>query len=126
MISCSSQLMASPGLSTFALAPDSSLLLPSLDGMGKHLLAQHAQVAFRLSLSRHSLRLDYQASVETVEEYAKVMLAEFEVLSLASEAKKQRVRKVKEKEEEPSSPPPPEGIVGSREGQGSSCRSLSG
>ena len=77
---------------------DSSLLLASLDGLGKHLLSQHAQVAFRLSLSRHSLRLDYQATVETVEEYAKVMLAEFEVLALSSEPKKPKLRKVKDKD----------------------------
>ena len=84
--------------------PDSSLLLASLDGLGKHLLTQHAQVAFRLSLSRHSLRLDYQASVETVEEYAKVMLAEFEVLALANDptnSKRQRIRKVKDKDPDP-------------------------
>ena len=85
--------------------PDSSLLLAGLDGLSKVLLAQHTQVAFRLSLSRHSLRLDYQASVESVEEYAKVMLAEFEVLSLASEPKKPKLRRVKEKDTE-SSPDP--------------------
>ena len=88
--------------------PDSSLLLASLDGMAKHLLSQHAQVAFRLSLSRHSLRLDYQASVATVEEYAKVMLAEFEVLALSSEPRKPKARKIKEKEaEEPTNLKPP-------------------
>ena len=80
--------------------PDGSLLLAGFDNSAKHLLSQHAQVAFRLSLTRHSLRLDYQASIETVEEYAKVMLAEFEVLALSSErggsVKRQRQRKIKD------------------------------
>ena len=76
------------------------MLLAALDSFCKQLLSQHAQVAFKLSLSRHSLRLDYRA--ETVEEYARVMLAEFETLSLASEpsqAKRQRIRKLKEGDE---------------------------
>ena len=67
-------------------------------------------MAFRLSLSRHSLRLDCQASEQAVEEYAKVLLAEFEVLSLASEpsfAKKQRLRKMKDSEGAPVPKFPP-------------------
>ena len=81
------------------------MLLASLDGLGKQLLAQYAQVAFRLILSRHSVRLHYQASVETVEEYAKVMLAEFEVLAVSSELKKAKARKLKEKDLEDSTVP---------------------
>ena len=87
--------------------PDESILLAAL--------GQHAHVAFRLNLSRHQLKLDYKAELETVEEYARSLLAEFEVLALSSgdpnPAKRQRVRKLKEQEvppapKEDSGPPP--------------------
>ena len=42
-----------------------------------------SQVAFRLSLTRHTLRLDYQSEITAVEEYARTLLAEFEVLALS-------------------------------------------
>ena len=81
--------------------PDGSLLLAALDTTAKGLLAENAQVAFRVSLNRHQLRLDYQADIELVEAYARNLMAEFEVLSLASDSpvspKKPRVRKAKEK-----------------------------
>ena len=63
--------------------PDGSLLLSALDGLARSLLAQNAQVAFRLSLTRHTLRLDYQSELSSVEEYARTLLAEFEVLALS-------------------------------------------
>ena len=68
-----------------AQLPDGSLLLAALDTMAKGLLAENAQVAFRVSLNRHQLRLDYQADIELVEAYARNLMAEFEVLSLASD-----------------------------------------
>ena len=89
--------------------PDGSLLLAALDAMAKPLLAENAQVAFRVSLNRHQLRLDYRAEIELVEAYARNLMAEFEVLSLASDPasppKKPRVRKVREKASAPASPP---------------------
>ena len=101
--------------------PDGSLLLAALDSMAKHLLAENAQVAFRISLNRQ-LRLDYRAEIELVEAYARNLMAEFEVLSLASDSsqspKKPRVRKAKEKASSaPASPPkdlpvPPPASVG--------------
>ena len=70
--------------------------------MQEGLLAQHAHVAFRLNLSRHQLKLDYKAELEPVEEYARSLLAEFEVLALSSgdpnSAKRQRVPKLKEQD----------------------------
>ena len=63
--------------------PDGSLLLSALDGLARPLLSHHAQVAFRLSLTRHTLRLDYQSEIVAVEEYARTLLAEFEVLALS-------------------------------------------
>ena len=85
--------------------PDGSIMLSALDNLSKGLLSQHAHVA--LNLSRHQLKLDYRAELETVEEYARSLLAEFEVLSLSSEPKKQKVREVKEKEGEDSAAPKP-------------------
>ena len=86
--------------------PDGSILLAALDNLSKGLLGQHAHVAFRLNLSRHQLKLDYKAELETVEEYARSLLAEFEVLALSSgdlnPAKRQRVRKLKEQEVPPA------------------------
>ena len=78
--------------------PDGSLLLSALDGLARQLLATNAQVAFRLSLTGHTLRLDYQS-----------LLAEFEVLALSgieseSGGKRQRVRKMMD----PNSPKPPD------------------
>ena len=61
--------------------PDGSLLLSALDGLARSLLAQNAQVAFRLSLTRHTLWLDYQSELSSVAEYARTLLAEFEVLA---------------------------------------------
>ena len=91
-----------------AQLPDGSLLFAALDSMAKNLLAEHSQVAFRVSLNRHQLRLDYKADIELVEAYARNLMAEFEVLSLASDSspppKKPRVKKVKEKA---SAPVPP-------------------
>ena len=96
--------------------PDGSLLLAALDAMAKGILAENAQVAFRVSLNRHQLRLDYQAEIEVVEAYARNLMAEFEVLSLTSESvpspKKPRLRKVKEQAlapspKEGSTPSPP-------------------
>ena len=66
-----------------AQLPDGSLLLSALDGLARALLAQHAEMAFRLSLTRHTLRLDYQSDLTSVEEYARTLLAEFEVLALS-------------------------------------------
>ena len=87
--------------------PDGSLLLAALDAMAKPLLAENAQVAFRVSLNRHQLRLDYRAEIELVEAYARNLI--FEVLSLASDPvsspKKLRVKKVCEKASAPVSPP---------------------
>ena len=89
--------------------PDRSLLLAALDSMAKNLLAEHTQVAFRVSLNRHQLRLDYRADIELVEAYARNLMAEFEVLSLASDPspspKKPRVKKVKEKASAPAPSP---------------------
>ena len=89
--------------------PDGSLLLAALDAMAKPLLAENAQVAFRVSLNRHQLRLDYRAEIELVEAYARNLMAEFEVLSLASDPasppKRPRVKKVREKASAPASPP---------------------
>ena len=53
---------------------------------------------FRLSLTRHTLRLDYQSDLSSVEEYARTLLAEFEVLALSGSEvegpqKRQRVRR---------------------------------
>ena len=106
--------------------PDGSLLLAALDTMAKPLLADNSQLAFRVSLNRHQLRLDYRAELELVEAYARNLMAEFELLSLASDSpsspKKPRVKKAKEKASAPvppakesaaapippaSSPPPP-------------------
>ena len=75
--------------------PDGSILLAALDNLSKGILAQHAHVAFRLNLLRHQLKLEYRAELETVEEYARSLLAEFEVLALCSEPKKPRIRKLK-------------------------------
>ena len=79
--------------------PDGSLLLSALDGLARPLLSQNAQVAFRLSLTRHTLRLDYQSDLSSVEEYARTLLAEFEVLALSGSEvegpqKRQRVRRI--------------------------------
>ena len=85
--------------------PDGSLLLAALDNMSKPLLAENSQLAFRVSLNRHQLRLDYRADLELVEAYARNLMAEFEVLSLASDSpqspKKPRMRKAKEKAQAP-------------------------
>ena len=87
--------------------PDGSLLLAALDAMAKNLLSEHAQVAFRVSLNRHQLRLDYRADTELVEAYARNLMAEFEVVSLSQEStaspKKPRLRKAKQKS--PGIPP---------------------
>ena len=89
--------------------PDGSLLLAALDTMAKPLLADNSQLAFRVSLNRHQLRLDYRAELELVEAYARNLMAEFELLSLASDSpsspKKPRVRKAKEKASAPVPPP---------------------
>ena len=89
--------------------PDGSLLLAALDTLAKNILAENSQVAFRVSLNRHQLRLDYRADLELVEAYARNLMAEFEVVSLAHDTsqspKKPRVRKAKEKS--PGVPPPP-------------------
>ena len=87
--------------------PDGSLLLAALDAMAKNLLSEHAQVAFRVSLNRHQLRLDYRADTELVEAYARNLMAEFEVVSLSQAStaspKKPLLRKAKEKS--PGIPP---------------------
>ena len=87
--------------------PDGSLLLAALDTLAKNILAENSQVAFRVSLNRHQLRLDYRANLELVEAYARNLMAEFEVVSLAHDTslspKKSHVRKAKEKS--PGVPP---------------------
>ena len=66
-------------------------------------------MAFRVSLNRLQLRLDYRAELELVEAYARNLMAEFELLSLASDSpsspKKPRVKKAKEKASAPVPPP---------------------
>ena len=41
--------------------PDGSILLAALDQLAKTLLSQNTHIGFRLNLSRHQLKLDYQA-----------------------------------------------------------------
>ena len=91
--------------------PDGSLLLAALDTLAKNVLAENAQVAFRVSLNRHQLRLDYRADLELVEAYGRNLMAEFEVLSLSQDAtgspKKPRLRKAKERSSKQGSPAVP-------------------
>ena len=60
---------------------DGSILLAAPDTLSKGLFAHHAHPAFHLNLSTHQLELDYKAELETVEEFARSLLAEFEVLA---------------------------------------------
>ena len=93
---------------------DGSILLAALDALSQGILSQHAHVAFRLNLSRHQLKLDYKAELETVEEYARSLLAEFEVLALSSHdpsaPKRPRLKKIKDQDQpsvvkDPPAPP---------------------
>ena len=62
--------------------PDSSLLLQAIDNLVKNLLTQHYQMAFRCSVQRNELRLDYLPTLDTVETFGQHVLAECENLCL--------------------------------------------
>ena len=78
--------------------PDSSLLLDSIDRALASILHGHPTLTFRMHSVRMQLQLDTRPLQDTVEEYARTLLAEMELLAVAApesgNAKRQRVAAV--------------------------------
>ena len=68
-----------------AALPDSSLLLKGIDGATSSLFSQYPAVSFRVSSFRNRASLDYNPSVGTVLQLARLLQAEFESASLTME-----------------------------------------
>eukprot|EP00439_Symbiodinium_sp_Y106_P033996 s211_g4.t1 len=74
--------------------PDCTLLLDALDGMVKPMLEKNPALLFRLNTTRMALQLDTVPTLPSVEQFARALLAELEVLAVSAPegtAKKQRV-----------------------------------
>ena len=76
--------------------PDCTLLLDALDSMSRSLLERHPALLFRMNSTRMSLQLDTIPTLASVEQYAKSLTAELEVIAVSgvdggAASKKQKV-----------------------------------
>ena len=75
--------------------PDCTLLLDALDTMSKQLLERSPALLFRMNTTRMTLQLDTVPTLPTVEQFARSLMAELEVLAVSgndtSANKKQRI-----------------------------------
>eukprot|EP00439_Symbiodinium_sp_Y106_P018206 s4987_g2.t1 len=76
--------------------PDCTLLLDALDSISRSLLERHPALLFRMNSTRMSLQLDTIPTLASVEQYAKSLTAELEVIAVSgvdggAASKKQKV-----------------------------------
>ena len=110
--------------------PDCTLLLDALDTMTRPLLDRCPALLFRINSIRMTLQLDTVPSLTAVEQYAKSLTAELEVISVSrddgSTAKKAKVAAMATSPGAPpkgpgkGAPPPVSGDGGSKKGAGRS------
>ena len=77
--------------------PDCTLLLHGIDAMAKPLLEKSPSLLFRLNATRMALQLDTVPTLDAVEQFARALLAELEVLAVSNPeggAKRPRVAAV--------------------------------
>ena len=96
------------GLST----PDPSILLRALDGLVKRPLQEHHDITFRMSLLRHSLKVDFAPTETSVMTIQQAYLAEFEQVGFRrsrpnSGAQQPQAPKIKAIEMPPGTTPMP-------------------
>ena len=65
--------------------PDASIMLRGLDVLSEPVLRKHVQVSFRCSGARTVLQLDHRPTLVSLKEFVKVLLSEFEMLSVSGE-----------------------------------------
>ena len=63
--------------------PDPARLIKALDNLSEPLLKKHVQVAFRLSQARTTFQLDHVPNMLTVQEFAKIMQSEWEMVAVS-------------------------------------------
>ena len=76
--------------------PDPARLIKALDGLSEGLLRKHTQVAFRLSQARTYLQLDHVPSMSALQEFARIMQSEWEMIAVsgANENNKTKLSKL--------------------------------
>ena len=102
--------------------PDCSLLIDGLDKMSHPILERHPNVQFRMHSIRMHLKLDTVPTMQSVEQWARSLLAEMETLSISgadgSSNKRTRVASIANKGAKDSGPSPPKAEARKQEGQG--------
>ena len=80
--------------------PDAARLIKALDSLSEGLLHKHAQVAFRLSQARTYLQLDHVPSMTALQEFARIMQSEWEMVAVsgADDGSKPKLNKVEAEE----------------------------
>ena len=76
--------------------PNPARLIKALDGLSEGLLRKHTQVAFRLSQARTYLQLDHVPSMSALQEFARIMQSEWEMIAVsgADESNKTKLSKL--------------------------------
>ena len=66
--------------------PDASLMLKGPDALSEQLLKRYPHVNFRCNQARNSLQLDHYPTLPAVQEYAKILQSEFDMVAIAGSA----------------------------------------
>ena len=86
--------------------PDCTLLLDALDTMARPLLERHPALLFRINSVRMTLQLDTVPSLSAVEQYARSLTAELEVIAIGrGESATSKRTEVASMAPSPSAPP---------------------
>ena len=103
--------------------PDASLMLRGLDGLSEQILKRHPHVNFRCSQARNSLQLDHYPTLSAVQEYAKILQSEFDMVAISGSAsdggpKKPKLAAVQQQQQDQGKGKGKEGKVGDSKGKG--------
>ena len=93
-----------------ATLPDASLLLRGVDGATSSLLSSHPMIGFRVNAFRHQLAIDYNPTVSSVVQLARLIQAECEAASITSETGSDKRTRTAALATHTKEPPPPKSV----------------